>query len=260
MALSHLVRKIVEANGFVEIDRDAVPALIANATTPSPAEQADNFIRWMADQEKAPGEFVDIPRPLDALEAIVGAASPNGLAWVIDHLEADGLLQQIDSASLMMTFAGWQRFEELNKSRTSGSYAFMAMAFGKEPLTTLVNDHFRAAVEQTGFPLKRVDDEPRAGLIDDWLRVDIRGCRFLVADLTHHNNGAYWEAGYAEGLGKPVIYTCERSVFEDKSRGTHFDTNHHLTVIWERNEPEAAAVRLKATIRASVPDAKQADD
>jgi nucleoside 2-deoxyribosyltransferase len=67
------------------------------------------------------------------------------------------------------------------------------------------------------------------------MRVDIQGCRFLIADLTHRNNGAYWEAGYAEGLGKPVIYTCQRSTF---AQASHFDTNHHLAVYWEEGDFE----------------------
>lgn len=103
----------------------------------------------------------------------------------------------------------------------------------------------------------RLDDEPRAGLIDDSLRLAIKRSRFLIADLTHANNGAYWEAGYAEGVGKPVIYTCEENAFANS--GTHFDTNHHQTVIWEADRPEDAARRLKATIRLSLPDAKQED-
>ena len=45
------------------------------------------------------------------------------------------------------------------------------------------------------------------------------------------NQGAYWEAGYAEGLRKPVIYTCKKSVFE--TEGTHFDTNHRVHVLWD---------------------------
>jgi nucleoside 2-deoxyribosyltransferase len=66
--------------------------------------------------------------------------------------------------------------------------------------------------------------------------VEIRACRFLIADLTHANNGAYWEAGFAEGLGKPVTYTCKKSEF---AKASHFDTNHHLTVLWEIPEPPA---------------------
>lgn len=259
MALSHLIRRINQTNEFAEIKRRDVPSFLARAVLPSAAEQVDNVLRWMAAKHPLPGERFTINGRL-ALEALVGAASESGLNMVLNHMSSDGLVDQHTRDRWSITFKGWERVEELRKGRSSGTYAFMAMAFGQEPLTTLVNDHFRTAVEQTGFPLKRVDDEPRAGLIDDWLRVDIRGCRFLVADLTHHNNGAYWEAGYAEGLGKPVIYTCERSVFEDSTRGTHFDTNHHLTVVWEEDAREAAATLLKATIRASVPDAKQSDD
>jgi nucleoside 2-deoxyribosyltransferase len=44
--------------------------------------------------------------------------------------------------------------------------------------------------------------------IDDQMRVALRTSRFVVADLTRGNRGAYWEAGFAEGLGRPVIYTC----------------------------------------------------
>jgi len=74
-----------------------------------------------------------------------------------------------------------------------------------------------------------------------------------LADLTHHNKGAYWEAGFAEGLGKPVIYLCRKDVFEDKTQGTHFDTNHHLTVVWDPADLTDAAEKLKATIRATLP-------
>jgi hypothetical protein len=135
----------------------------------------------------------------------------------------------------------------------------MAMPYDDPRLDKVVDDCFRPAVKQTGFSLERLDDRPRAGLIDDRLRVAIRTARFLIADLTHGNQGAYWEAGYCEGLGKPVIYTCEKTVFDAKE--THFDTNHHLTVPWEERDLAAAAQRLKATIRATLPDlARMTDD
>lgn len=82
----------------------------------------------------------------------------------------------------------------------------------------------------------------------------------MIADLTHQNRGAYWEAGFAEGLGKPVIYTCRKDVFEDKTKGTHFDTNHHLTVVWEPDNLDDAVERLKATIRATLPDEAKLGD
>jgi nucleoside 2-deoxyribosyltransferase len=104
-----------------------------------------------------------------------------------------------------------------------------------------------------------LDDEPKAGLIDDRMRLQIKSSRFLLADLTHGNKGAYWEAGYAEGLGKPVIYLCKQAVFDDESSRPHFDTNHHLTITWDISKPDDFASRLKATIRFSIPEAQQVD-
>ena len=91
----------------------------------------------------------------------------------------------------------------------------------------------------------------RQGIIDNIMRVQIRAAKFVIADiLTHDNRGAYWEAGYAEGLGKPVIYICEKGKF-DKEK-THFDTNHCTTVPWSRGDDEGFRQQLTATLRRSL--------
>ena len=134
----------------------------------------------------------------------------------------------------------------------------MAMKFGVPELDNIYQNTFKPAARAAGFELVRLDENPEAGLIDSRLRVEIQSSDFLVADLTHENNGAYWEAGYAEGLGKPVIYTCENEKFKkDKS---HFDTNHHLTVAWDTNNPDAAGEELKAVIRATLPSVAKIED
>ncbi len=135
------------------------------------------------------------------------------------------------------------------------------MEYQDPELDRVVDDHFLPAVSLAGFTLRRLDDQPRAGLIDDRLRVEIKACRFLIADLSHGNRGAHWEAGYAEGLSQPVIYTCRDDVFNDPNHEhhPHFDTNHHLTVIWDPANIEDACRRLKETIRATMPDAQRQD-
>jgi catalase (peroxidase I) len=89
-------------------------------------------------------------------------------------------------------------------------------------------------------------------MIDDQLRAAILGSRFVIADLTHGNNGAYWEAGFGEGRGLPVIYTCEEAAW--KSQKTHFDTNHLRTIIWNERNFAKAGNELAATIRATLPN------
>jgi nucleoside 2-deoxyribosyltransferase len=136
----------------------------------------------------------------------------------------------------------------------------MAMPFGSPEFDRVYESCWKPAVTAAGFTLKRLDEQQPAGLIDDRLRVEIRQSRFLIAELTDQNRGAYWEAGYAEGLGKPVIYTCRRDVFEEQATAPHFDTNHHLTVVWELEELADASSRLKATIRATLPSESRLRD
>ena len=232
---------------------------------PTPTEQADLLVRWIAENVNGPGETVEV-NPLEH-GAIIGSKSKDGFLFVLRHLanaklvpgDPTATMKHGDRTDVTLSFKGWEHYESLLKGRETYRKAFMAMKFGDSTLDKMVDEVFREAVRKTGFELFRLDDSPRAGLIDDRLRVEIQSSDFVIADLTHDNLGAYWEAGYAEGLGKPVIYTCEATKFEEEK--THFDTNHHLTVTWDDAEPTDAAEKLKATIRATLPAiARQQDE
>ena len=73
---------------------------------------------------------------------------------------------------------------------------------------------------------------------------DWKDSKFVVVDLTHQNNGAYFEEGYAMGLGKTVIQLCK------KSTKLHFDIAQKNTIIWEREED--IPLRLKNRIDATI--------
>ncbi|WP_157572302.1 hypothetical protein [Nevskia soli] len=237
---------------------------IVKQPLPRPREQADLFIRWLAENVPGPGETVWVQPSTHS--SIMGAKSPAGFGLVLRHLFDVGLVTGKMSeaigapgrAHVTLSFSGWDRYEELRQGRATYRKAFMAMKFGDPTLDDVLERIFKPSAKLAGFELFRLDDIPRAGLIDDRLRVEIQASDFLVADLTHDNLGAYWEAGYAEGLGKPVIYTCEKRKFDTQK--THFDTNHHLTIIWDLASLEAVGEQLKATIRATLPQwAKQED-
>jgi hypothetical protein len=135
----------------------------------------------------------------------------------------------------------------------------MAMKFNEAPLDNAVETCFKPAALRTGFELRVLTDQQAAGLIDDHIRAAILSARFIVADLSHGSHGAYWEAGFGEGRGIPVIYTCEKSAWQKTK--THFDTNHMLTIIWDSADLKKAEDALAATIRATLrAEAKQTDD
>lgn len=241
---------------------DLAESILLSTQLPDASSLLDNLLLHIANELSAPGETMEIWAP--EIRAWIGARSEKSARWAIEQAMAGHLIKgfvhrvilgndgyRVQEATL--TIAGWARVQELLRTAKDSLKGFMAMKFGDPQLDMIFRDHFKPAVLQTGFDLMRLDEEPRAGLIDDRLRLEIRTSRFMVADLTHANNGAYWEAGFAEGLGRPVIYTCRKDVFDDPKTKPHFDTNHYLTVVWDPAEPAEAAEQLKTVIRVTMP-------
>ncbi len=258
--LSYAIRQTRPAGRDTPVfDPDACKKVVEEGFLPTPHEQADHLIRWLGEHQSGPGESIRIS--FETVAAVIGALSFKAYRFVLAGLVTSGFVQELEftdgTSDVQLLFAGWARFEQLRRGAPTGRKAFMAMQYGDALLDRVVNEHFRPAVAETGFVLRRLDDHPQAGLIDDRLRVEIQSARFLIVDLTNKNAGAYWEAGYAEGLGKPVIYTCRRPNFHEDS---HFDTNHHLHVLWDESDLKAAATQLQATIRATMPEAMRGSE
>lgn len=255
--LTHAIRRMVDANrgGLVDLTREWVKTIVQTGSLPQPNEQIDNLIAWIAEHTAA-GQYVTIgPNH----RAIMGAVDASVVGWALDYLEEERFIQvqiarqpNVTSASLRLSPKGWERHREIRRGALDGRKAFMAMQYGDAELNGVYGKCFKPAVAATGFTLTRLDEEPKAGMIDDRLRVELRTSRFLLADLTHENRGAYWEAGFAEGSGKPVIYTCRKGHI----REVHFDTNHHLIVEWDPADLERTSTTLKSSIRATFPDAQ----
>lgn len=82
-------------------------------------------------------------------------------------------------------------------------------------------------------------------------KVKLRKSKFVVADLTGKNAGAYFEAGFALGLNKPVIWTCSQADI-DKKDGVHFDTRQYSIVSWDPDNLADFATRLTQRIEATI--------
>lgn len=262
--ISHYIRKIHEEGKKAELTNHIIP-IILEQPLPTPPEQVDLIIRWLAEGENGLGSRASIVWPDH--QALIGAITEDHFHEILRYLNDSTLVNgepMGGGASFALSFEGWEYYNELKQGATASRTAFMAMKFGEPNADRVYSEVFRPAVEKAGFRLTRLDEKPEAGSIDNRLRAEIQSCAFLIADLSHANNGAYWEAGYAEGLGKPVIYTCEKSVFDGEDEDNpkpHFDVNHHLTIIWDKDSPEQAGENLKYSIRATLPHlAKMVDD
>ena len=224
---------------------------------PSPAEQAAKAIRFIGDFISESGERLQRLPP--EFYAVIGAANPDFAARLALELCDRGALTGADASSgggaelldISLTLDGWKQYEAEKRGQVAGNYGFIAMQFNNPVLDPFVENTVKPAVrEGIGYNLVDMRNVARAGIIDNIMRAQIRDSAFVIVDLTHDNSGAYWEAGYAEGLGKPVIYICEKSKFEEAK--THFDTNHCTTVLWSEEEANDFRQELVATLRRSL--------
>lgn len=231
----------------------------AQTPLPTALERLDNLVIHMVKNCRPGAGLLLDP---EGLRAWIGCEDADGVRWVIDQANRRGLIIDTPNNHMILTVAGWERHEELMRAGTRSRRAFMAMQFNDPELDKLFHDHLKPAVAQTGFTLRRVDgDHATAGSIDNRMRVELRTSRFVVCDLTHANAGAYWEAGFAEGLGRPVFYICSEEAFKaGPGRRPHFDVNHQLIIPWQADNPAASLKQLKAAIRATLPTEAALED
>ncbi len=231
-----------------------------------PTVQAINLIRYIGDKVSETGKPI---RQLDGGAIAANSDAPsNELALqlfeelceggIIKVSQRMGMLRGLFFLNVNLTLEGWERYYSEKRGRFDGNYGFLAMQFNDLDLEAFVRDVLKPAVEGIGFDLHDMRDSATAGIIDNIIRVKIRDAKFVIADLTHDNHGAYWEAGYAEGLGKPIIYICEKEKFENN--GTHFDTNHCTTIPWSRDDDEGFREALTATLGRSLDPSQRVDD
>lgn len=219
---SHATRRMQRAGANPpELLEDDLRAIWRENRLPTPQQQCDLFVLLLGRLQPSWSEPISIASlRLDAEigAALTSAGQPGGSEWIADYLRNQRLVQcqppVVGVVQPSLTPTGWLRYEELQRQSSDSRTAFMAMKFGRPRSDTMFRDHFIPAVKATGFDLHRLDTRPRAGLIDARMEVDIRTARFLIADLTHGNRGAYWEAGLCSWSWEAGFLHMRRGLFQ----------------------------------------------
>ena len=94
----------------------------------------------------------------------------------------------------------------------------------------------KPACRKCGFEARLISDKYHNNGITDEIMVEIKRSKFVIVDFTYNNSGAYFEAGYAQGLGRPIIRCCKKEWFDNDESGLHFDVKHYNTIMWETHE------------------------
>jgi nucleoside 2-deoxyribosyltransferase len=83
------------------------------------------------------------------------------------------------------------------------------MSFSDDPILQDLYESFKEVCTKEGYDCRRVDDAGNVPRILPEILARISDCAFTIVDLSDEKANVYYELGYAEALGKPLIVTAK---------------------------------------------------
>jgi len=218
-----------------------------------PREPLEFFDRALVNLGKLTGHPVGHITISPDLPSVCFTRQRHELNRMLRQMGAEGWISPNDPTDLspsvyIVTPEGWRRIEKLRSPGRDSRQAFVAMWF--DPTRRVYfEEGFLPAIEADGkTKALRIDRKEHNQKIDDEIVAEIRRSRYLVADATGKNVGVYFEAGFAYGLGLPVIWCIDKKEMDED--GLHFDTRQYNHIVYA----DAADLKAKLSnrIRATI--------
>lgn len=183
------------------------------------------------------------------------------LRYIIDYLISEEYLKKSKDSSRQYVIMpkGLARIESLQKSQENNKNVFVAMSFASNMAET--RNAIKEGIKAAGYSPEFMDEIiHNHQIVPEMFRL-IRESRFLIMDISEPNFGAYYEAGYAYGLGKEVIISCKEDVFYRKYETDeevkyqkylkpHFDIAQKQILVWGNYED--LSIKLREWIRSII--------
>ena len=223
-------------------------------------ERANRLLRFIVEQTKTIGTAYDTRLENQAAYAWSESIDEGEIGYLIDYLlKAKSLetpsrvlttrMGNYEIPNIVMVSVEGHSQIDLQGTNTDSSQAFVAMWF-HDSTNDAYDKGIEPAIKKAGYKPLRIDRKEHVNKIDDEIIAELRRSRFLVADFSHGHDGArggvYYEAGFAHGLGLPVIFACSK----DSVETLHFDTNHYNHIVWKT--PDELREKLKNRILAVI--------
>jgi nucleoside 2-deoxyribosyltransferase len=142
-----------------------------------------------------------------------------------------------------ITEEGWFEIEK-ELERNFSKQVFVAMWFDDkmEKATLKIEE----AIKSCGLTPMIINKKEHNNEISGEILLEIMNSRIIIADVTGQRNGVYFEAGFALGHKKSVIWSCQK----EDMKNVHFDTRQYNHIIWDNEDDLCKKLegRLKATI------------
>lgn len=226
------------------------------------SERIDRILLDIANKSRFLGDTVEFSRE-EMISALFikrydecgnlnkGSMLNDQFKMVINYLKTNKFIgwyiSEIGTYRMILEPEGWTRVDQIQRQREKDSRnVFVAMSFADDMKET--RETIKKAITENGYIPRIMDEIEHNHQIVPEMLYEIRTAQFIIAELTGHNNGAYFEAGYALGYGKEVIQVCNKERF---GKDGHFDVKQINTVMWENQEDLFTRLdaRIKATIR-----------
>jgi hypothetical protein len=132
-----------------------------------------------------------------------------------------------------LTIRLWEAVENLQNSGINNKRAFVAMWFDKS-MNNYYKDGIEKAIEEAGYVPVRIDLQDFNEKICDEIIAEIKRTKFIIADFSGLRSGVFFEAGFAKGLGREVIFTVREEDVEQLK--LHFDTRQYNHIVYDSPE------------------------
>ncbi len=211
------------------LDRSYLERVIGELPDYTPLEKQNKLLNAIGKMTSYPGE--NLPILINHNLSLAWSKNRTEFEYYLNALKDRGFLNRVSNTIhrnfLQITVSGWEHIEMCDVDIESRSQVFIAMSFS-EKLDKIYINAIKPAVEESGYTPCRVDQIPHIDRIDAKIITEIKKSRFLVADVTEQKAGVYYEAGFASGLGIPVIWCVHKNDLDD----VHFDTRQYNHIVW----------------------------
>jgi len=211
------------------------------------SEKLRDLLRLVAEKCVTPGGVWIVNPPIDY--PLIAARDSAELQSYLSYLCERGLLSYQSHVRgrfhCRLLIPSWQELEPMPSPGGVPGRCFVAMSFDPS-LESAYLSGIKPAIEECGFNAVWMREIATNQGITDRIMSEIRLAQFVIADFTGQRGGVYFEAGFARGLGREVIWACR----EDELNRVHFDTKHFGHVVWVT--PDDLHAKLAESIRANI--------
>lgn len=230
------------------------------------SERITNMLLWLDSESSYPGERIYISHGefqslmffyTDGSESEIDNQYRFFTNYFNTQKKYAKLFIQDDGVVIDLTPLGYERIEEFQLDKRNNKKVFVSMAFNKD--TYIIREAIKQGIIGAGYDATLIDEIiHNKQIVPEMFRL-IRESRLLVMDISEPNYGAYYEAGYAQGLGKEVIITCSEERFYKKYESEeetkyekylkpHFDIAQKQLLLWK--DTDDLTIKLKEWIKA----------